>query len=166
MSSRRLACIAIGMSAACGGAATTQAPANTPTPAQAHPKPMAVLLADAGWQERYADAKVREVDAHTFAIDTGTEQLTLTTGPDAAKTFDGYLEGVIAAQLRIEQSTRDMNGEGSWEIVASREGLQLGATRVVGADGPMLCRFEIDAATGWTTPLGLCKYVLGIIAAP
>jgi hypothetical protein len=162
---RCCAWVAIGLSVACGAATTKPPVANTPTAAQAHPKPMAVLLADAGWQERYADAKVREVDAQTFAIDTGTEQLTLTTGPDAAKPFDAYLEGVIAARLRIEQSTREMNGEGSWEIVGSRDGVSLGATRIVGAEGPMLCRFEIDAAAGWITPLGLCKYVLGIVAA-
>lgn len=165
MSSRRLACIVIALGSACG-AATSQPPvANTPTSAQAHPTLAAVLLADAEWQERYPDATVREFDAQTFAIDTGTEQLTVTTGPDAAKTFDAYLEEMASGGRRLEQSTRDMNGEGSWEVVVSRESVQLGATRVVGADGPVLCRFEIAAPTGWVTPLGLCKYVLEIVTA-
>lgn len=164
MSLRRFAVVVIGMGAAC---ASTSGPApigNAPAPAaQARPKQMDVLLSDPGWQERYADARVVEVDAETFAIDTGTEQLTLTTGPDAAKTFDVYREEAIAAGRHVEQSMSETIGKDSWEVVASRDGSAIGAARAVGTDGAILCRFEIEGTDGWSTPLGLCKYVLGII---
>lgn len=164
MSLRSFTLVVIGMGAACASKPGPAPIANAPTP-QAHtrPKQLDVLLADPGWQERYADARLVEVDAQTFAIDTGTEQLTLTTGPVAAKTFDGYREEAIAAGMHVEQSMPDTIGRDSWEVVASRDGSSIGAARAVGADGAILCRFEIEGTDGWSTPLGLCKYVLGII---
>lgn len=151
-------------SSACGRAAPPPPIANAPTSPSSKPKQLDIVLADPGWQERYADAKVRAVDGQTFAIDTGTEQLTITTGAEAAQTFDQHRAQVLGAGMHVEQSTSDMNGAGSWQVVASRDGSSVGASRVVGADGAVLCRFQMRGTEGWTTPLGLCDYVLGIVA--